>query len=115
VKLLRQSWDFLFGVLLVGGLPVGAFVTVASAASWLLRGFGQSGSFTFLHAIVVALAIAMSLAVPVDVLVVAARWRIRHRLLPVWMMWVEVPVGVVAGAGFVFFTAAMEVFGDPNW
>ncbi len=108
MKLLQQSWDFLFAVLLTGGLPVGALAAVSAVASWLFRGFGS-------HAIVVALVIAMSLAAPVGVLVVVAHWRIRHRLLPLWMMWVEVPVGVLAGVGFVFFTAAMEFFGDPNW
>jgi hypothetical protein len=115
MKLLRQTWDFLFAVLLLGGLPVAALAAVSAAVSWLFRSLGQPSSFTFLHAILMAVVMAISLAAPVGMLVVVARWRVRHRLLPLWMMWVEVPVGVVAGAGFCFFTAAMEFFASPNW
>jgi hypothetical protein len=111
MKLIRQLWDFLFGVIVVGATPVIALVALSFALSFI---FPRSLDSIF-QKIAYAVSMASSLVVPMASLWFVVRWRKRHRLLPVSMLWVEVPVGLVASAAFYFFVAAMWFFSDPNW
>ena len=96
MKLLRQSWDFLFGAILIGGAPlsvIGLFVTVGDSLQWLLK-FTISIPVGFIFGFAV-------IAVAIGAFVVAIRFRIRRRIVPSLLVVLEIILGV-AWAGFVY-------------
>ena len=96
MKLLRQFWDFLFGAILIGGAPksvIGLFVTVGDSLHWLLK---------FTISIPVGLIFGFAvIAVAIGAFVVAIRFRIRRRIVPSWLVVLEIILGV-GWAGFVY-------------
>jgi hypothetical protein len=111
MKTLQQAWDFVLGALVLGAAPVFTLFTVWAALSFFGR---DAGPNTGTERAMLILFMAASLLAPLIAFLFAVRWRMHHRLLPIWMMWIEVPVGLLAGGGFVLFTAGVWAFGSPN-
>jgi hypothetical protein len=90
MKLVRLSWDFFFGALLIGGAPVSVI-----ALTVVLGDLYQS----VFHVIIpegasLVVFCAMSLAA-VAAFACAVRYRLRRRLLPKGVVVLEVLVGVI--------------------
>ena len=113
MKHIRQIWDFIFGSAVIGAAPVITFAIVSFASAYFLGVPFRMD--TFPQKIAFALTMATFIVAPLAAIWFATRWRMRHRVLPVPMIWLEVPVGLVAGVAFYFFVAAMWFFADPNW
>jgi hypothetical protein len=105
MKVFEKTWDFIYGVLLIGGAPLctlcglGWLSVVASnrIARGSSRSSGDAWATTF---------IAFSMCAAVVAFGMAVWWRVRRRILPVWVVVVEVLLGVVA-AVFVWALAAL--------
>jgi hypothetical protein len=98
MKLLRQVWDLLFGVLLIGGAPlsvIGLWATVVVSIQWLLK-------FTIPIPVGLISGFAV-IALAIGAFVVAIRFRIRRRILPSWLVVFEIILGVAwAGIGYAY-------------
>jgi hypothetical protein len=96
MKLIQQSWDFLFGALLIGGAPLSVIaLTVVSGdfAQRLLKAKTPEP--------VVTTIVLLSWIVALVAFVAAIRTRMRRRILPGWLVFAEAILGV-AWASFVF-------------
>src|SRR5215469_8286811 len=96
---LAKIWDFVWGTLLVGMLPMFAFCLVALLGSFVRpqpsAGWIQKFLESFLY--------AASFVVPFATLYFVARWRQKHRLLPASLLVAEVLLGLLlAVAAFIF-------------
>lgn len=96
MKRAQKIWDFLFGVMLIGGAPIVAYCF----AAFIL-------SFTFRSAIGLALASQVILACSVGAFLAACFWRMKHRNLPKSLFVAELLTAIFAGALFMLaFIAA---------
>lgn len=96
---LAKLWDFIWGTLIVGMLPMFAFVLVMMLGG-LVTSRPQVGVIQKCFA---ALWFAASLVVPFATLYFVARWRQKHRLLPASLLVAEILLGLLlAGVAFVF-------------
>lgn len=96
--------DFVFGSLLVGGAPLGTYWLLVLLLGWpctvVFRHYGDRPAF-ILQMIAAAIAALAAMAA----LGFAVFWRIRHRLLPTWLVVFEIIVGLVAAFFFFGFLA----------
>ena len=106
MNIAAKIWDFVWGTLLVGMLPMFAFCLVGFLAS-LFR-TDESG---WIHSKYLAcLFWAAAYVVPFATFYFIARGRQKHRLLPASLLVVEILLGLLlAGAAF-FFTVAFWGF-----
>lgn len=101
---MRGIGDFLFGALLIGGVPVSAFALLLIGGQVYESVFKAHVSESAMNALfLVALALA----------VVGFGWalmfRIRKRLTPKWVIVLEACVGIV-GAGVVFMVMGVLTY-----
>ena len=91
-KIGTKVWDFVFGILLVGGAPLATYWLLATVTDWpcslVYRHYGDRPAFIF-----------------------AILWRTRHRKLPAWLLGLEVVFAIVLG--FLFFGFIALCYG-PN-
>jgi hypothetical protein len=93
-----KIWDFVWGTLLVGMLPMFAFCLVAILGSFV-RPEIEGG---WIHKFLVSFSFVAGLVVPFATLYFVARWRQKHRLLPASLLVVEILLGLLL-AGIAFF------------
>jgi hypothetical protein len=108
MRFFRLTWDFIFGVLIIGTAPLVAFLLVSFASS---RAVGYPARLnTVVQKIVFAVSIATSIAAPLVALWLVIRWRKRHRVLPASMIRAEVLLGLLAGGAYFIYMMAMWAF-----
>jgi len=101
-----KIWDFVWGTLLVGMLPMFAFCLVMVLGSFVRLEI-EGGWF---HKFLVSVFFAASLVVPFATLYFVARWRQKHRLLPASLLVVEILLGLLLAGVAFFFTVAFWGF-----
>ena len=110
IRLHTKVWDFIFGSFLVGGAPVGTYWLLAMVLDWpcrlVFRHYGDHPAF-ILQMITPGIATVAAAAM----FGWAIFWRTRHRLLPSWLLGVEVIVGII---GAVFFFLFIGLCYGPN-
>jgi heme/copper-type cytochrome/quinol oxidase subunit 3 len=92
---IAKAWDFLWGVLIIGALPVLAFMGVGVLGG--LLGFPFEDGLSLIAAVVTS----VMLVAPMATLYFACRWRKRHRRLPAWVFRIELLLGVILGVAFL--------------
>jgi hypothetical protein len=101
---MREVWDFLFGALLIGGLPLSAFALLLLGSQLYESVFKARVSESAMDALFL---VAFTLAV------VGFGWallfRFRRRLTPKWVLAMEAGVGIV-GAGVVFMVMGVLTY-----
>jgi len=100
---LAKIWDFIWGMLLVGMLPMFVFCL----AIVFLGVVGPDLEGGWLHKFFVSFAFVACLAAPLATLYFICRWRMSHRLLPVSVMAVEIVLGLIVSAAFFVFVTAI--------
>ena len=101
-----KIWDFVWGTLLIGMLPMFAFCLVAILGSFVKPEI--AGGWT--HEFLVSFSFIASLVVPFVTLYFVVRWRQKHRLLPASLLVVEVLLGLLLAGVAFFFTVAFWGF-----
>jgi len=106
MKAFRASWDTLLGTTVLGGAPLLTWLLISCVSAYICGDFKAVG---IAHNALVAVATALTVVAPVVATIAAFRWRKRHRILPLSMLWVELPVGLLCG--FAFLVALIVVWG----
>lgn len=112
MKTQRQISNFAFGAIAVGAAPVIVFALVALlirhiSIPYAREPLGQMIVLYFIPALfIVAPLVAISFVV---------RWQLKHRQLPVWMMWLEVPVGLVSAIGIYCLVRWVWFYPSLTW
>ena len=97
-----KIWDFVWGTLLVGMVPMFAFCLVVIVGSFV----NPRVEGGWVHNFLVSFLFVASFVVPFATLYFAARWRQKHRLLPASWLVVEILFGLLlAGVAFIFIVA----------
>ena len=103
MKLCAKFWDFAYGVLLIGAVPLAILWLVGLLLDPLMRRlselYGQRQFFVF---IAVGAGFIFYLLPPLAAFVVATIWRTRHRILPVPFVVLE----AILGCAWAFFIVA---------
>jgi hypothetical protein len=110
-KLGTKVCDFVYGSLLVGGVPLATYWLLAFLSHWpcdlVFQHYGERPAFRLQ---MVLLTIAFFAAFPAFVF--AVLWRKRHRLLPTWLLAFEIVVGIVWA--FFFFAYIALLYGPTD-
>lgn len=97
---LAKAWDFVWGTLLVGMVPMFAFCLILILSDSIGRKSDAGVVYRFLES---ALLVA-TFVVPFATLYGVCRWRQKHRLLPVSFLPVEIVLGLLLAGGAFFLT-----------
>ena len=102
-------WDFLLGVILIGGAPAAVFLGLF----WLFDATFQAR----IAPEVQLTAILAQLGVSGVCFFAAANWRQheKNRRLPVTWLAVEIVIGLLACVGFCFYVLGITAMSHPNW
>jgi hypothetical protein len=101
-----KVWDFIWGTLLVGMLPMFAFCLAVLLGSFV-RPEIEGG---WIHEFLDSFSFVAGLVVPFATLFFVARWRQKHRLLPASLLVVEISLGLLLAGVAFFFTIAFWGF-----
>lgn len=112
-NLVRLAWDFAFGVIVIGAIPLIIFTLVGFVGFAVFR-VNLDAMETIAQKIASAVYIAALTTTPVAGLWFIIRWRKGHRLLPRSTLWVEILLGLFGGAAFFIFLLAMCGFASIN-
>jgi|ERR1700722_10145074 len=107
---LAKIWDFVWGTLLVGMLPMFAFVLGMMFIGVVRPEFDGS----LIHKFFLSFAFVTSFVAPFATLYFVCRWRQKHRLLPASLLILEVLLGLLLAGVAFFFTVAFWGFASLN-
>ena len=105
---LVSIWDFFFGTLCIGAAPIITLVALAYPSTLAISNLGSQGGA--IAVIVNLIAFPLVFCGPVASIWFVTRWRARRTLLPMWVITVEVLLGLTAGALFCLYTLVMWSF-----
>jgi hypothetical protein len=92
---IRKFWDFIFGVILIGGMPALIFLAISFSTSFFLD--SHSSKYQFQLALLAKTAIVISLFT----FLFGCWWRNKHRLVSKSFFPLEILFGFLFG--FLFF------------
>lgn len=95
MKWLRLFWDFLFGVLLIGGAPWAVL-----ALTVILGDLYQSLFHVIISDITQSVIVSVMMIAATAMFCFAVSYRFRRRLIPKWLVVLEIMFGL---AGAIFF------------
>jgi hypothetical protein len=104
MKLLKQLWDFVFGVLLIGGAPLGVVGLVTILGDLYQRLF----SVTIPDSVGMAVT-GFGMLVAFAAFIAAIWYRLRHRLIPRGFAVAEAVLGVVGAVMFMALIAMQYI------
>ena len=111
-----KLWDFLLGALAIGTAPGAAYFAVGFLLQRVAeRVFGMPAPHDMRFVALGFVLFAIDSAAALVALLFVCRWRMKHRLLPASVFWVEMLVGLAAGGVFFLFICAIYAMADPNW
>jgi len=112
MKTQRQISDFAFGAIAIGAAPLIVFALV----SFLIRHIGIPFPREPLgQKIVLDLIMAIFIVAPLAAIYFVMRWRIRHRVLPVSVLWLEAFIGLIAAAAVYCFLTWAYFYPSLTW
>jgi hypothetical protein len=94
MTILQKTWDFIYGMILIGGAPLAAIFLLSYALSPMASALEQNMLGWYC-----ARAILIGVLFGTWFLVVLHRFR--HRLLPSWILVLEVVVGFVGAMAYI--------------
>jgi hypothetical protein len=112
MKTQRQISDFAFGAIAVAAAPVIVFALCSVLIQHISIPYAREplGQMIILYFIP-----ALFIFAPLVAISFVVRWRLKHRQLPVWMLWLEVPIGLVTAAAFYWFVEWVWFYPNLTW
>jgi hypothetical protein len=105
---LVSIWDFFFGALCIAAAPIITLVALAFPATLVISKFGsQVGSLSLLVNFITFLVVFCG---PIASIWFVTRWRARRTVMPVWVITLEVVVGLAVCASFCLYALLMWSF-----
>lgn len=108
LRALTAIWDFLFGALCIGAAPVIAVMLTRLAAETAISRFGNRGNVTSL--LLELFSFPAVIVAPIASVWMVIQWRSRYRRVRKRALWLEVVVGLLAGAAFGLYALLLWAF-----
>jgi len=110
MKLVRLSWDFLFGVLLIGGAPL-----CAMALTMILLFLNESRFPVIISEGIGFVILGVMFITAVAAFAYAIRFRLRRRLLPKGVVVLEVLLGIIGAFFLLSGYGVLMVYAISHW